>query len=62
MRSWFDETAQGGSTMDRCVLHAHRSDICFVVTDTRVKEPGSATDANVNMHGCNKDVVGGMSE
>ena len=34
----------------------------FVVTDTRVKEPGSATDANVNMHGCNKDVVGGMSE
>ena len=32
--------ALGSSTMDRCLLHAHGSDLCVVVTDTRVKEPG----------------------
>ena len=26
--------ALGSSTMDRCLLHAHCSDICFVVTDS----------------------------
>ena len=27
-------------TMDKCPLRAHCSDLCFVVTDTTVKEPG----------------------
>ena len=26
--------------MGKCLLHAQCSDLCFVVTDTRVKEPG----------------------
>ena len=32
--------ALGSPTMGKCPLHAQCSDVCFVVTDTRVKEPG----------------------
>ena len=48
--------------MDRCLLHAHGSDLCVVVTDTRVKEPGSATDAKVDIEMPPGHVLGGMNE
>ena len=49
--------------MDRCLLHAHGSNICFVFTDTRVKEPG-VRDRRHCLHVLLRQglVVGGMSE
>ena len=52
--------ALDGSTMDRCLLHAHCSIICFIVTDTRVQEPGPRL-TSITMSAA-KTWVGGLSE
>ena len=43
--------------MGKCLLHAPCSDLYFVVTGKRGKEPGSAADADVNSGESPKDSV-----